>query len=91
MYVHVNHAFWDNPCVCLYEFALIICEFVYVCTCGVVLQLHVNFNWGVYLQLLIYRYIYMRNKFSIYSDTVSVVHKRVVLVLGSATLILSSL
>ena len=39
MYVHVNHAFRDNPCVCLYKFTLIMSEFVYVCTCGVVLQL----------------------------------------------------
>ena len=30
MYVDVNHAPWDNPCACLYEFAiaLIMSEFV---------------------------------------------------------------
>lgn len=57
MYVHVNHTFRDNPCVCLYEFALIISEFVYVCTCGVVLQLHVNLNW-VSVLAIIDRYAY---------------------------------
>ena len=43
--------------MCLYEFALIISEFVYVCTCGIVLQLRVNFNW-VSVLAIIDRYAY---------------------------------
>ena len=44
-----------QACACLYECALIMSEFVYVCTCGVV-KFNVNFKWvsvHMYLQLLI--------------------------------------